>query len=382
MLREDLVKLVESMHATAPMVVYEFAGAGAQALAWLHSVGGSSRTLLEATDRYAASAVTDALGFEPEPFTSAQVARAMATKAFLRACYLADPAANVGGIGLTATIATDRKKRGDHRCWLAVCDASGVTTYALTLSKGARTRPEEEQLVSLLTLSAMAQFCGLSDLPVLPLLSQEELVEEFEAVGLLERLVAEEFGLITVWPDGRMVPAEFLPTIAILSGAFNPFHEGHRQLAEVASRILKQEVYYELPLVNADKGFIATNEARRRIAQFAHVSPLILTAVPLFRQKARLFPHSVFVTGVDTVRRLIQPRFYHNDAQEMLGSFREIRTAGCRFLVPGRLENEQFFTLQDIQLPFGYQELFEEIPEVDFRVDISSTALRQNESTW
>jgi hypothetical protein len=211
-------------------------------------------------------------------------------------------------------------------------------------------------------------------------LSQEELVEEFEAVGLLERLVAEEFGLITVWPDGRMVPAEFLPTIAILSGAFNPFHEGHRQLAEVASRILKQEVYYELPLVNADKGFIATNEARRRIAQFAHVSPLILTAVPLFRQKARLFPHSVFVTGVDTVRRLIQPRFYHNDAQEMLGSFREIRTAGCRFLVPGRLENEQFFTLQDIQLPFGYQELFEEIPEVDFRVDISSTALRQNQS--
>ena len=136
---QQLDELIAAIHAAPPLVVYEFAGAGAQALAWLHGVGGSSRTILEASDRYAASALTDALGFEPEQFASAEVARALATNAFIRACDLAEPAARVGGLGLTATIATDRPKLGDHGCWLALCDDRGIATYALGLSKGATT---------------------------------------------------------------------------------------------------------------------------------------------------------------------------------------------------------------------------------------------------
>jgi nicotinic acid mononucleotide adenylyltransferase len=372
----DLKNLIESIHAAPPRVVIEFAGAGVQALAWLHSVGGSSRTILEATDRYAAGAVVDAVGFEPEQFTSAAVARALASRAYIRACELETGLTPVGGLGLTATIATDRQKRGDHRCWLAVCDAQGITTYALSLTKGARTRLEEEQLVSWLVLRAIARFCGLRDLPRLDLGDQERLVEETEPVDLLERLVAQEFDLVTVWPDGRQIPRLTMPRVALLSGAFNPFHRGHQQLAGVAANILGQPVFFELPLVNADKGFVDVKEARRRVAQFAGAAPLILTTVPLFSQKAGLFPHSTFVTGVDTVRRLTQPRFYHDDPQEMLASFRDIRIAGCRFLVAGRLDGDGYYQLQDITLPAGYSELFEEIPEADFRMDISSTALR------
>ena len=70
------------------MVVIEFAGAGAQALTWLHAVGGSSRTILEATDRYAAPSLVEAIGFSPVQFTSSQVAQAMAVKAFFRASQL------------------------------------------------------------------------------------------------------------------------------------------------------------------------------------------------------------------------------------------------------------------------------------------------------
>ncbi|HXV99942.1 MAG TPA: hypothetical protein VEC93_16105, partial [Anaerolineae bacterium] len=366
---------IQAIHTAPQMVVIEFAGAGAQALAWLHGVAGSSRTILEATDRYVSTSLINLLGFEPTQFTSPQVARAMATKAYIRARQLAPPGTPVAGIGSTATIATDRAKRGDHRCCVAVCDAQGVTSYALTLTKDLRTRQQEENLVSLLILRAIADVCGVDGLPTPTLAGEEAFVEQFEPIDLLARLLAREVGWVAVTPDEQMTTGETLSHIALLSGSFDPIHLGHRKLAEAASKILGQDVYFELTLVNADKAQIDVGEARRRIAQFSGQATVLLTCAPLFSQKAQLFPHSVFVLGIDTVERLIQPRFYNNDPAEMLASFKAIRTAGCHFLVAGRLRGHHFLTLQDLDLPAGYRELFEEIP--DFRMDISSTAIRE-----
>ena len=375
---EQLEPVITAIHATAPMVVIEFAGAGTQALTWLHGVGGSSRTILEATDRYASASLIDSIGFAPEQYTSSQVARAMANRAYLRATRLADADTPVAGIGCTATIATDRAKWGEHRCCLAVCDAQGVTTYALTFAKGRRSRRAEETLVSLLILRAVAGVCGVTGLPAPRLFEAEELVEHVEPVDLLDRLLTGEVDWVAVSPDGRMTPGETWPNLALLSGAFNPLHEGHRQLARIAAKWLQQEVYFELPLVNADKApLINPVEVRRRVAQFTGFAPLILTRAPLFSQKVQYFPRSVFVLGVDTVDRLTQPRFYHNDPAEMRASFEAVRAAGCRFLVAGRLRDDQFITLRDVELPEGYRELFEQIPEEGFRVDVSSTAIRQ-----
>jgi len=370
-------QIVQALHNTPQMMVLEFAGAGAQALAWLHGVGGSSRTVLEATDHYAAGSLTQAVGFEPEQFTALRVARALATNAHSRACQLADSSVPVVGVGCTATIATDRLKRGEHRCCVAVSDAQGVTTYSLTLTKGRRSRQEEEQLVSLLILKALASACGLHRFPRLPLLEQEHVAKETEQIDLVDRLRAQEIPLVTVWPDGRMSPAKKLPNVALLSGSFNPLHSGHQQLAQAAAGMLGQDVFFELPLINADKAAIGSEEAHRRVAQFANLSPVLLTAAPLFSQKAQLFPHSFFILGADTADRLLQPRFYNNSPAQMIDSFEQVRRAGCRFLVAGRLDDDHFLTLKELSLPDGYRELFQEIPESKFRVDVSSTALRR-----
>lgn len=375
----QLEPVIAAIHATPHMVVINFAGAGSQALTWLHGVGGSSRTILEATDRYAAASLTEAVGFTPARFTSGRVARALAIRAYLRARQLAGPSAPVAGIGCTAAIATDRTKRGDHRCRLAVCQANSLTTYSLTLAKGLRSRQEEENLVSLLILRAVAQVCGVTGLPEPELAPGEKLAKAHQLPDWAARLMAGEIGWVMVWPNGRMEPGETRPGMALLSGAFNPLHTGHRQLAGVASDILGQEVCFELPLVNADKGEIGLPEARRRLAQFAGVAPVILTRAPLFSQKARLFPHSVFVLGIDTVQRLLEPRFYHNNPAEMYASFEAVRQAGCRFLVAGRMSGGRFITLEDVELPPRYRSLFEQIPPDKFRVDISSTAIRQKQ---
>lgn len=373
---EQLEKGIKEIHAAPQMVVIEFAGAGSQALAWLHGVSGSSRTILEVTDRYAAASVISAIGFEPDQFASPQVARAMATKAHIRACQLAGPGVPVAGIGCTATIATGRTKRGEHRCCLAVSETYGVTTYSLILTKGLRTRRQEEELVSLLILKAVAKVCGVDGLPELELFESEHLAEHFESVDLVGRLLAGEMGWVAVSPEGQMTPGETIPDIALLSGAFNPLHDGHKQLARVAGEILKRQVHFELPLINAGKGPLTEVEARRRVAQFADFATVILTRAPLFSQKAALFPHSVFVVGADSVERLLELRFYNNDPAQLRTALETIRIAGCRFLVAGRLHQDCFLTLGDIKLPQGYRELFEQIPADRFRVDISSSLIR------
>ena len=73
----------------------------------------------------------------------------------------------------------------------------------------------------------------------------------------------------------------------------------------------------------------------------------------------------------------------------MLLQFARLLHAGCRFLVAGRLgrradgnvqdDLDSFLTLADVEVPAELQEmgLFEEIPESAFRMDLSSTALRE-----
>ncbi len=379
--QQQLDRVITAIHATPHQVVINFAGAGSLALTWLHSVGGSSRTILEATDRYAAKSLIEAIGFAPERFTSPQVAQALACKAFQRACHLADRQTPVAGIGCTATIATDRLKRGEHRCGVAICDAEGVTSYCLTLTKGRRTRRQEEELVSLLLLRAVARVCGVTAVPELALIEQEELTEHYTPLDLLARLIGGELDWVFVAPDGRMTTGQNWPNLVLLSGAFNPLHAGHRQLAELAAKELQREVFFELPLVNADKGVIEIDEARRRLAQFSGWGPVILTRAPLFSQKAQFFPNSIFALGVDTVQRLVEPRFYHDNPAEMLASFEAVRAAGCRFLVAGRLVAGRFVTLDEVDLPEGYRSIFEQIPEEAFRVDMSSTTIR-NKQDW
>ncbi len=171
---EDLRSLVERIHAMPPQVVYAFAGAGSQALWWLHRVEGSSRTLLEAVDCYAPRSLEALLGAPPTQSVSAEVARAMAVRAYTRASLLSDRRGPLLGVGCTAALATDRERRGADRCFLAIREANIVQGYALTMSKE-RGRESQEDLVSQLVIGAIAVTCGVRDEVWLTLKPDEDL---------------------------------------------------------------------------------------------------------------------------------------------------------------------------------------------------------------
>lgn len=369
-----LEPLIARIHDSAPKMVMAFAGAGAQALAWLHRVAGSSRTVLEATDHYAPASLTEAAGFTPRRFTAPEVAAALARRARARARAL-EPAGPVFGLGSSATIATDRRKRGQHRLVAAVEDAFGTASYKLVLEKGARSRAEEEELVSLILLRAIAEASGVTALPEPSLLPGERLETGFAAAEPLRRLAAGELPWLLVHPDGALLEGAPLSGRALLPGSFNPLHDGHRKLAAVARERLGREVVFELSLLNADKPPIALAEARCRALQFAGRAPLLLTRAPHFAEKACLFPESVFVMGADTAARLVAPRFYGDEAA-MRRALETLRAQGARLLVAGRDSDLGFRTLRDLAIPEAARDLFEEVPASEFRMDISSSKLR------
>ncbi len=371
----DIQTIVEQIHALPCQLVLEFAGAGSLALWWLHRLPGSSRTILESTDRYSAASLGDLLGYAPDTFVAEQTVRAMTDHAYQRALALRDkPDVPVLGVACTAAIATDRPRRGQHHAFIMVRTVQETRGYALRLKKGARDRLGEETLVSCLLIRAIAHGCGLDAVLPLELLPGEDLHEQSWPDALM-RLLNGEVQTVTVTPAGQHIVDQPFQG-ALLSGSFNPLHAGHTGLVATAEEVLGMPVCYELPVSNADKGLLDLQEVTRRLAQFQDRHSVILTHAPLFREKATLFPNSVFVVGFDTAIRLVAPRYYGDEAA-MHAALAAIRDHGCRFLVAGRAQNGDFGTLDQVAVPPAFQDMFLALPEARFRVDLSSTQLRE-----
>ncbi|MCY3542701.1 MAG: adenylyltransferase/cytidyltransferase family protein [Chloroflexi bacterium] len=368
--------LVQRIHDSDMMAVISVAGAGSAAISWLLGVAGASRTVLEILVPYASSSLTDFVGGEPQQFVSEDTAVAMAKSAYRRALHLREGGAPVVGIACTATIATDRTKRGDHRCHIAAWSAVGVATYNLTFVKELRDRAGEDAVASMLVLRA------LSDAACLPFdddlhLDTTEYVESngVQYADPIDALMAGHIGKAVVHPDGSMRADEPFHG-GILSGSFNPLHEGHAAMVKTASEMLDKPVVYELSVANADKPPLEAGEVRRRVAQFTGAVPIVLTGVPVFYKKAELLPGCTFIIGVDTAVRLFDKKYYSNSKTEMLLALQQMREHDCDFLVAGRVDGNTFHTLADVRIPDGFEPMFTPIPESAFRSDISSTEIR------
>ena len=369
-------ELIQNIHDSDARAVIAVAGAGTAAISWLLGVAGASRTVLEITVPYASSALTGYVGFEPDQFVSEETALEMARAAYNRALQLRESDEPVVGIACTATIATDRPKRGEHRCHIAAWNGSGQRTYSLTFIKGLRDRAGEDEIASKLVLRALADSAGVEFNAHLRLDYSEKVqystVQFSDPIGAL---MASHIGQAVVHADGMQVPDEPFEG-CILSGSFNPLHKGHQSLACAASKMTAAPVAYELSVVNVDKPPLEELEVRRRVAQFAGEGSIVLTHAPVFYEKSELLPGCTFVIGIDTAVRLFDPRYYEGSRSRMLLALQRLEMNNSRFLVAGRIDGGAFRTLSDVNIPSGFESMFAPIPESAFRSDISSTELR------
>ena len=372
----DIEELIGKIHEDTHQTVIAIAGGGSLAVAWLLSVPGASKTILESVVPYSRLSMVNLLGFEPDQYVSPETAQAMAKACYQRAMKLRESNLPVMGVACTATLVTDRIKRGDHRCSLSIWSAERVINCDLVLDKGKRDRSGEEELVSRLLLQLLSQSMdiesklevGFSDM-------ESPELESLDHGSPVARLLAGEVDTVLVNVDGTMSVDELVAS-PILPGSFSPLHFGHEGLAKVAEGELGAPVVFEISVVNVDKPPLEEKEIHARLAQFAGKFEVILTRAETFQKKSRLFKEIPFVIGWDTAVRLIDPRYYGNDHSTMCMALAELCANGSRFLVAGRADNSGFKTLDDVMIPEGFGFLFSPIPETLFRLDVSSTELR------
>ena len=368
---------IRAFHASGRQAVLAITGGGSAAISRLLAVPGGSRSVLEAVVPYANAALSEWLSREPDAYCSAETALMMATVAWQRAARLAGDTQNAVGASCTASLSSDQPKRGAHRCWIAMQTAHDTRLTQLTLTKGARSRAEEEALVADLVLAALFGAAGVEASVRHTLIGDEMLQQQLvRPPELIREVWTGERSHVWVRADGAVSAQIAGRPRGLIPGSFNPLHAGHRELRAVAQAMLGGPVAFELTIANADKPRLDFVSIEQRLAQFQG-EPLAITCAPLFIDKARVFPHTTFVVGFDTAARLVDPRFYGDSVTRMHAALAELRSHGARFLVAGGLTNAAFQTADKLLLPAGFDDLFDSIPESRFRADISSTTLRK-----
>ena len=366
-------QLVDSIHHSTTRCVLAVTGGGSGAIAQLLEVPGTSRTVLEACVPYSEPAMIAWLGARPDQSCSEPTARAMAMAAYLRARRY-DPAA-VAGIACTASLATDRPKRGPHRAHLAIQTGAMTISQSVELVKGHRSRAEEEAVVRCLVLNAVARACGLEERLEAGLLDDEPMDEAAVAApASWQDLLAGR--VEAVQQSGPTLSAN-RDVRAVFPGAFNPIHVGHRRMTRIAQERVGQPVEFEISILNVDKPPLDFLEIQQRAGQFSPDQTLWLTRAATFEEKSRLFPGATFVVGADTLRRIANPRYFGGDATACQKAIGQIMARGCRLLVFGRQEEGRFVGLSDLDLPPQLRACCQEVPASEFREDTCSTEIRR-----
>ena len=448
----------------------------------LLSIPGGSRTVIEAAVPYSEESLSRFIGRIPEQCCCQRTSRYMAMTAFHRGLryirsrkaqiaeglldgtrsidvshdiddiqFYANPAASwtdeedldeylhLIGIGCTASLVTNRSKKGEYRIHVAAQTLRRTVVFSLQLIKEARTRWEEERLVADLILNVI-ETTRLNTMNPIVVQGGPTTNDESTQVPAVEQPLCNPFSLGTtddfmlhevvplglkegekvsgklvigspplvdlffgktwavLWKNGEIrhfklrkelpssQPLLFNPqaefTQAIFSGSFNPVHQGHLEMIDIAEHRLGSRVALEISVQNVDKPPLDYIELQYRLNEIEKARPdqaVWFTQTPLFEDKSELFQGTTFIVGADTLRRFADLRFYHESTHQLHDVLRMIAFHNCRFLVFARKNDEKIESLETLRIPDMLRSLCDEIPPSEFAMNISSSDLRRKE---
>jgi nicotinic acid mononucleotide adenylyltransferase/nicotinamide mononucleotide (NMN) deamidase PncC len=381
MIEIDPARLIAALERTGSRLVLVSSGGGSAAVPHLLTTPGASAVVLEAVVPYARTAVDGLLGGPQESYCGSRTARRLAMAAWQRARALQqaagvpgdDAAGKAVGAAVTASLRTRVPKRGPHRVCAAVQTLAATRVVEVVLDKEARSRADEEELAATILLDLLAAGHGLPEAARLRP-GETPIRRDVVAPAAWRELLAGTRTAVLMPAHGaNTAPA---PGGLLFPGSFDPLHEGHLLMARLAEEIAERPLAFELSIANVDKPTLDYAEISDRVAQFAG-RPLWLTRAATFVEKVDVFPASTFVMGADTFARLPEPRYYGGSAGAAAAAVERIAAGARGLIVFGRSRDGAFEDAAQIPVPHALRDVSYFVSQREFRLDVSSTELRQ-----
>ncbi len=339
------------------------AGAGLQQQLW--ETPGSSVYLSGCSFPYAQDEQEELLGFKPEHFCSEEAAVDLASSAYMKAYKFGGK--NPIGIGLTASVASEKIHRGDHRVYICVITNDSVKLLHHTFEKG----------VGLAQRVQDGKECDAWGMWMIQ--DAANIVNYTNATDATELARKRFFERPFFAANGkRLATLPMNSRLAIMSGAFNPPHEGHTSVAEHVMDQYGKTVVYEVTAVPPHKEAMTVQALLQRAKLLNGVDRIFTKGSPLYLDKARAFPGVPLVLGADAMVRMLDPK-WGVEPHELLNEFNKLNT---KLLVSGRLIDGKFVSYLDVldfinkKDPQLVDLALDVFKPVYGRVDISSTELR------
>jgi hypothetical protein len=350
-------------------VIATGAGAGLQQQLW--QVPGSSAYLSGCSFPYAPEEQEELLGFMPEHFCSEEAAVDLACAAYMKAYKFGGK--KPVGVGLTASVASEKIHRGDHRIFICVVTDDKISLFSHLLDKGVGSFKRKDDgikadMLGLFMLTESIEIFAASDPKIIYITDATEMARA--------RFFAHPFFAAN---GKRLATLPKNDNYALMSGAFNPPHDGHFGLAQEVLKNRNHRVVFEITTEPPHKDPLSVQDMLKRAKNLQGHDRFFTRKLALYLDKAKAFPGVPLVMGADAAVRLFDPKW----GVSIVDLVRQFDELGTIFYVAGREVNGKFIVCDDIiesiqdQLSFTQLKMaIDMMHDIPGRWDISSTELR------
>jgi hypothetical protein len=289
--QENLKQAGVSIHVIAT-------GGGANIIQMLWEIPGSSDYLSGFSFPYAQEEQIELLGFTPDHYCSEEAAVDLASAAYMKAYRFGGK--KPVGIGLTASVASEHEHRGDHRVYCCIITDEIVRTHHYILEKdhGYEARQFDGEACDNLAFYMLCDALGLKD--------NIQCMSAIDATELaMTRFFMRPFFHANGTRDNGLLPLQN----ALMSGAFNPPHEGHFGMEASYKVETGRDTIYEITVDPPHKNALTVQDMLKRAKLLQGHNCIFCQGVPLYFDKIKRFAGQPILMGADAALRLLDPKW-------------------------------------------------------------------------